>query len=124
MHEGEEDPQLALVACRVLAVFEPEVEVQPLGDLLHSRLVDAAAQRTEVTCDVAAAQATKLRQLAGYVADLALDLDRIPHAVMPENRSRSASRMDKAHQQADGRALAGAVRPKVAEDLSVGHLEV
>jgi hypothetical protein len=87
VHEGEEDPQLALVTGRVLAVFEPEVEVEALGDLLHPRLVETTVQRAVMAGDVATAQAAELRQLSGYVTNQALDLDRLPHAVEAENRA-------------------------------------
>ena len=124
VHEGEQDPELSLVAGRVLTELETEVQVQPLGDLLHPRLVHAAPQRPEVARDVATAQAAELGKLSGHVADQALHLHRLPHAVEAEDRGRSPGRVDEAHEQADGRALAGPVRAEVAEHLAFGHLEV
>src|SRR6266536_434891 len=124
MHEGEDDRELALVSGRVLAELEAEVEVKSLGDLFHMRLVDTAAQCAEMADDVAATEATELRQFSRHEPDQALDLDRLRHAVQAEDRCRSASRVDEAHEQPDGRALARAVGPEVAEHLPLGNVKV
>ena len=53
-----------------------------------------------------------------------MGLDRLALAVEPEDLGPSLARPDQAEQQPDGRGLAGAVGPEVADHLALGDLEV
>src|ERR1700737_578918 len=124
VHERQQDSEFALVAGRVLAELEAEVEVQPFCDLLHPRLVDPTVQSAKVPDNVAAAEAPELGELASHVADQAFDLDRLPHTVESKNRGRTAGGVDESHKHADGRTLARAIGAEVAECFALRHLEV
>src|SRR5207302_11075846 len=124
VQEGEDQEQLLLVAAAVVPKALGEVQLQPLAESLDPGLVDAAAHRAQVGHDLAAAEPAEVGVLAGDVAKLPLDLNRLPPAVEPEDLRRPPVRMDEPHQQADGRRLAGAVGPEIAENLALRHLQV
>src|SRR5712691_12291320 len=74
MHERKQDPELLLVAARVLAKSSVEVEVKALGDGAHVAPIHAAPHPAQVGDHLTSAQAAELRDIARQVADLALDL--------------------------------------------------
>src|SRR4029077_746158 len=84
VHEGQQDRELLLVSARVLAKPAAEVEVETLRDRADVALVHPSAHASEVGDDLAAPQAAELWHVAGQVADLALDLDRLTDAVEAE----------------------------------------
>ena len=65
-----------------------------------------------------AGQAIVETQVAGEVTDATPGLDALRPAVSTEQRRATAGRADDVEQQANGRALAGAVRAEEAKDLS------
>src|SRR5437868_11691830 len=69
VHESEQDPELLLVAARVLAKSAVQVEVEPLRDGADLALVDAASHTAQVSDDLASAEAAELRHVTRQVAD-------------------------------------------------------
>ena len=67
--EGDDQPDLLLVALRVLAELARRVHVQARDQVLLVRLVDAAAQVGEVLERLAAGEVVVQDELAGQVAD-------------------------------------------------------
>ena len=59
-----------------------------------------------------AAQVRIQERFVGQVADVALERDRVGVAVAAQDGGAPRARAQQAHQQADGRGLAGAVRPR------------
>ena len=73
MLERDDEPDLLLVALRVLLELAARVDVEALDERVAVRPVDAAAQVGEVLDRLAAGQAVVERELARDVADPAVD---------------------------------------------------
>ena len=91
---------------------------------MHALRIDAAPHAAEVGDHFLAAHAAELRDVAGQVADEALDLDGVAAAIEAENVGRPGGGTDHAHYAADGRRLARAVRAEVPENLLGLNLQV
>src|ERR1022692_2274103 len=124
VHEREHQPQLLLVAARILAEAPPEVELQALGDLGDPPPVDRSAHAAEVCDDLAPTHAAELRQLTGQVADFAFHRNGIAVAVEPENRRRPRRCVDESPEEPVLGRVARAVGSEKAEPLAFGDLEV
>ena len=124
VHESQHQSQLLLVATRVLAKAPAEVELQPLGELLDARRVDAAAHPAEVRDNLAAAHPAELGQLAGEIADVAFHRNEVTVAVEPEDRRGTGGRVDDAHQEPDRGGLARAVGAEETEDLAFSDFQI
>ena len=102
--------------------FRRRVDVEALDEVLLVRPVDAAAQVGEVVERLAAGELVVERELAGQVAEAAMDGDRVLGRVDPEDRRPPARRADVVEQGADRRRLAGAVGAEEAERLALVDL--
>ena len=100
------------------------VELEALDQRLLVRRVDAAAQVGEVLERLAAGEPVVEGELAGHVADAAVDGDRVGGRLDAEDARRAAGRPDEVEQGPDRRRLAGAVGPEEAEDLALARLQV
>ena len=81
VHEGLHQPDLLLVAARILAEAPAGVEFEAVDQGLQIGLVDAAAQVAEVCEDLRAGERGVEREFAGQVADEPLDLGGLRPAV-------------------------------------------
>src|SRR5262249_56269847 len=113
-----------LVASQFFGEARTEFRLEPLGHRPHPPAVHAPPQAGYVADHLAPAEAAKLGQLAGHVADKTLDLDRPRLAVHAEDLGSAAGGPDHVHEQSDRRGLARTVRAQVAEDLASSHLKV
>ena len=86
--------------------------------------IDPAAQVREVGDRVGAGQPVVEVELAGQVADPAVDRDRVHGGLDAEDLGAPGCRADEVEQDAHRRRLARAVRPEEAEDLALGDVEV
>src|SRR5260221_584525 len=96
-------------------------EPQALGE--RSRAAASLATREAVQArdeleDLEAREVRIQERLVGQVADVALERDRVGVAVAAEDRRAARARAQQAHEQADRRRLARAVRPEEAHDLA------
>ena len=124
MLERDDQADLLLVALRVLPELPARVEVEALDELCLVGRVDAAAEVREVLDRLAAGQLVVERELAGQVADAAVDRDRVGGRLDAEDERPAGRRADVVEQGPDRRRLAGAVRPEEPEGLALGHLEI
>src|SRR5215467_2512284 len=85
VHEGLNQPDLALVATGILAKLARGIKLQPGNQLLEIGLVDAAAQMSEIFQNLPAGQVGVERQFAREIADQALYFDGLLPAVEPGN---------------------------------------
>ena len=122
--ERDDQPDLLLVAPRVLLVPPARVEVERLDQLRDVRLVDAAAQVAEVRDRLGAGQSVVQVELAGQVADATMDRDRIGGRLDAEDLGAAGGRPDQVEQDAHRGRLAGAVRSQEPEDLALGDLQI
>ncbi len=122
--ERDDQADLLLVALRVLLEPPARVEVERLDQLGDVGLVHAAAQVAEVGDGLRAGQPVVQVELAGQIADPAMDRDRIGGRLDAEDLGAPGCRPDEVEQDAHRRRLAGAVRPEEPEDLALGDLEV
>src|SRR5262249_43281013 len=123
VHEGLYDADLALVAAGVLTKLAGGIEAQTVNQLFEIRLVDAATQMAEILEDLATGEVRIERQLARQITDNALDLHRLLPAIQIRDARCAGVWIEQRHQQANGRCLAGAVRPEKAEGLSFVDVE-
>ena len=117
-------PTFCLLPLRVLAEAPARVEVERVDQPRDVGPVDAAAQVPEVLDRLGAGQAVVQVELAGQVADPAMDRDRIGGRLDAEHLGAAGGRTDEVEQDAHRRRLARAVGPEEAEDLALGDLEV
>ena len=117
VHERKHDAELLLVAARVLAKAPAQVQVEPVAEAAHALRIHTAPHAAEVGDDLRARHAAELWDVAGQVTDPLLDLDGVAHAIDSEHVGGSGGGPDHAHDAADGRGLARAVGPEVAENL-------
>ncbi len=122
--ERDDQPDLLLVALRVLLEPAARVEVERLDQLRDVGLVHAAAQVPEVGDGLRARQPVVQVELAGQVADALVDRDRVGGRLDAEDLGPPGGRPDEVEQDTHRRRLAGAVGPEEAEDLALGDLEV
>src|SRR5262249_61813828 len=82
----------------------------------------APREVTKVVNDPAAGEVRLELWVARQIADDLLALDRLtPHVVSADGRA-AAGGMEQAHQDADGRRLACAIRTQEAKDLAFVHI--
>lgn len=117
MHEGEHQPQLALVARGILAIAAVQGEVEPFREGCDPRAVNAAAQATDISHHIPTAQTAPLGRLAGQVPDQPLDLERVGLAVEAKDLRPAPGGTDHVHEQADRCGLTGPIGAEVAEYL-------
>src|SRR4029077_20763446 len=117
-------PDLLLVAPRVLLVPAARVELERLDELRDIRLVHAATQVAEVGDRLGAGQSVVQVELARQVTDAAVDRDRIGGRLDAEDLGAAGGRPDQVEQDAHRGRLAGPVRSKEPEYLALGDLEV
>ena len=122
--EGDHEPDLLLVALRVLLEAAARVEIEAGDEVGLVARIDAAAEVGEVLDRLTARQPVVEGELAGQVADAAMDGDRIDGRLDPEDAGTPARRANEVEQGADGRRLARAVGAEEAEDLARVDLEV
>ena len=122
--EGDDQPDLLLVALGQLPELARRVDLEALDQLLLVGTVDAAAQVGEVVERLTAGQLVVQRELARQVAQAAVDGDRILGRVDAEDRRPAAGRTDVVEQRPDHRGLAGAVGPEEAKRLALADFEV
>ena len=121
---AHDEPDLLLVALRVLAEAAARVEVEALDELVDVGLVDAAAQVREVADRLGAREPVVEVPLARQVAEPAMDRDRVGRCLDAEHLRDAGGRPDEVEQDPDRRGLAGAVRAEEAEDLALVDDEV
>ena len=124
MLERDDQPDLLLVALRVLAELARRIDLEARDQARPGTPVDAAAQVGEVLERLAAGELVVQHELAGQVAEAAMDRDRVVGRVDAEDRRPAARRADVVEQRPDHRRLAGAVRAEEAERLPFADLEV
>ena len=117
--ERDDQPDLLLVALRVLLEPPARIEVEPLDQLGDVPGVDAAAQVREVLDRVGAGQPVVQVELAGQVADAAVDRDRVDGRLDAEDLGPPGGRADEVEQDPHRRRLARSVRAQEAEDLAL-----
>src|SRR5674476_1296528 len=113
-----------LVALRVLLVPARRVEVEAGDELSPVRGIHATPEVGEVLDGLAAGEAVVERELAGDVADAAVDGDRVGRRFDAEDTRATRGRPDQVEEGADRGRLAGAVRAKEAEHLALRDGEV
>ncbi len=116
--EGDDEPDLLLVALGVLLEASRRVQVEALDEAGLVARLDAAAQVGEVGQRLAAREPIVERELAGHVADASVDGDRVGSRLDAEHGRPAARRADVIEQDPDRRRLAGAVGTEEAEDLA------
>src|SRR6266702_2933765 len=123
VHKGLNDPDLALIAARILAELAAGIQIESLDELLEIGLIDATAQVPEVFQNLPAGQAGVERKLAGQIADQPLDLHRLLPAVQPGDARCARVGAQQRHEQANGGGFARAVGAKKAKHLAFFHTE-
>src|SRR6266702_1868129 len=123
VHKGLNDPDLALVAARILAELAAGIQIESLDELLEIGLIDASAQVPEVFQNLPAGQAGVERKLAWQIADQPLDLHRLLPAVQPGNARCAGVGAQQRHEQANRGGFARAVGAKEAKHLALFHAE-
>src|SRR5256885_16245130 len=123
VHESLDEDDFPLVARRVLAKLPAGVEVEPLDELLHVRLVDAAAEVGEIFEQLPTGEVGVERRLARHIADQPLDVERPIPAVETGDPSRARIGPQERHEDANGGRLARAVRAEKSEHLALSDLE-
>ena len=116
VHERLHDPDLLPVAARQLPDRAVQLDAEPLAERVAERR-SCAAQANERVELFARRQPVGQAQVAGQVADAPSCRDPGAAAVQAEERCPPGRRPDQVEQQPDRRALAGTVRPEVAEDF-------
>ena len=119
--ERDDQPDLLLVALRVLLELPARVEVEARDQIGLVGRVDAAAQVGEVLDRLAAGQLVVERELARQVAEPAMDRDRVDGRLDAEHRRPPARRPEVVEQRPDRRRLAGAVGAEEAEGLALAR---
>ena len=128
MHEADRDVEPPLHAARVAArdavggVAKPdELEqlVDPRAERRARHAVDAALQHEVLAPGRLPVDARVLRD----VADRAADTVRMPHDVFARDERAARVGLRQRRKRANGRRLAGAVRPEQAENLALAHGE-
>ncbi len=122
--ERQEQGDLSSVARREVAGGPIEIDLQALGDRVHARHVQAPSEPADRCDELARGHPFGKSQLARDVTDSTSHADPVTAWIPPEYLDRSARRPDEVEQAADGRALAGAVRPDEAKDLAPPNLQV
>ena len=122
--EGDDEADLLLVALGVLAELAGRVQVQAFDQRALVRSVDAAPEVGEVGDRLAAGEPVVERELAGQVADAAVDRHRVGRRLDVEDERAPGGRTDQVEQDPDRRRLARAVGPEIPEDLTGVDAEV
>src|SRR6266545_4437936 len=122
--ESHDEPDLLLVALRVLPEPAREIHVEAGDEVGLVERIDATPKVREVLDRLAAGQLVVERELAGEVAHSAVDGHGIHGRLDAEDESPAARRPDEIEQHADRGRLAGAVGPQEAECLAFVDLEV
>ena len=120
------DPQPLLHAVRVVADLGPGPlsQADGLQDLVDPRFVHAAVQRAEEPQVPASAHVQVESGDLDEPADVPQRLAPVVRHAMVEDLGVPAGRVDEPHDHADGRGLAGSVRPQEPEDVAPAHREV
>ena len=116
VHERLDDSKLLSVALRKLPDRTVEDAAEPLDERVPRCVVDASSESPERVQLLPAGQPVGETQVARQVADPSPSLDVAP-GIEPCDGGLSGRRTNQVEKETDGRALAGAVRPEVAEDL-------
>jgi hypothetical protein len=122
--EGEHQPDLLLVALRQIADPAVQVEVEPVGEATDRGTVERRPRQRVAAYDVVPVQPRWQHQLAGQVRRPSPDLDRVAHAVEPEDGDRATRRAEEVEQRPHERRLAGTVGADEPDDLAGGDGEV
>src|SRR5712691_5344457 len=123
VHKGLNDPDLALVAARILAKLATGVQIEALDQLLEIGLIDASAQMPKVFQNLPVGQAGVERKLTWQIAEQPLDLHRVLPAVQPGDTRCAGVGAQQRHEQANGGGFACAVGAKKAKHLALFHTE-
>ncbi len=122
--EGDDEPDLLLVALRVLLEGAARVEVESGDEVRLVGRIDAAAEVGEVVDRLSARQPVVQGELPGQVADATVDRDWVDGRLDTEDAGMPLCRSNQVEQDPDRRGLARAVRPKKAEDLTPLDVEI
>ena len=122
--ERDDQPDLLLVAARVLLEPPARIEIEPLDEIGDVGAVHPAAQVGEVLDRVGAGQPVVEVELARQVADPPVDGDRVARRLDAEHLGATGGRSDEIEQDPHHRRLAGAIGSEEPEDLALGDVEV
>ena len=101
MLQRDDEPDLLLVALRVLAELAARVDVEAVHELLLVRRIDPAPQVREVVDRLAAGQLVVEGELAGQIADPTMDRDGVDGRLDPEDEGPATGRADVVEQRPD-----------------------
>ncbi len=117
MHEGQDQADLLPAAFGQFAHRTIGHDLEPVGQLLDSGVVNAAAGAAEPGNVLAAGQARGQFKVAGKVAGPAMDLDAVSGGIKPQEGGPAPRRPLQCQQHADGGGLPRPVRAEEPEDL-------
>ena len=123
-HEGADEEDLLAVSLRVGAHLLGRVEIESFDQVVAVGGVHLALDPAEEVEGLGAGERGPEIGLAGHVGQAPMRLDRLASAVEPEDLGPAGARPGQPQEEANGGGLPGAVGPQVADNLTLGDLEI